>query len=585
MDFRVACASDFHFPIASKKAVNWFLEKASDFEADVIVLNGDIIEGKAASRHARDERHSWTTKDELEGAYGLLKSINERFPDAYKVLIYGNHDCFDDQTDVLTKRGWVRFDELSYSDKVASVNVGTGRVQYAPPKAIIRKRYTGKLAYASTLGADIAVTPTHRMVYRTAHNPNWRVGTAEDLFNRAAQFDIPTSAFYEGDWVATPTDDEVRLAAWILTDGSYNSQNQVNIYQRPETVDLIKQILDRCGIEYSEYVRHRKIKEVCGRTLVKEPKAQHAIYIGAAYTARVKSLLPSKRDLPDWVWSLDEHQSGVFLDSLCDGDGTRNKEGSGFVLYGTREFLEQVQHFCVVKGYRASLKEYRIGDWKLKICDQGASTVLTPKKKVDWKEYDGYVYCATTEDSTLIVRRNGKCHVSGNCNILNYNAGRLPKEIHEIIRFYSEDKLRPALEDWRVIDHYRHDSAWYLGQLCFRHGCDASKASIAKDIADYCPYHGLHVSGHTHRPVQVTQHVHGDVRYPFYHANTGCMMDISKAHYMDRLRLSNWGQGLLLAEVSAPGFTEGRKDYAKPRWKAKVEILDIGSHNYFDVAL
>ena len=263
MDFRVAAASDFHYPIADKKAVEWFLGEAEKFEANVIVLNGDLIEGKAASRHAKDERHSWTTRDELEGAYGLLESINDRFPDAYRVLLYGNHDD----------------------------------------------------------------------------------------------------------------------------------------------------------------------------------------------------------------------------------------------------------------------------------------------------------------------------------NILNYNAGRLPKEIHEIIRFYSEEKLGPALKDWRVIDHYQHNSSWYLGQLCFRHGCDASRASIAKDLADYCPYHGLHVFGHTHRPVHVTQHVHGDVRYPFYHANPGCMMDISKAHYMDRLRLSNWGTGCLLAEVSAPGLKEGRKDYSKPRWRAQVKIHDIGSTNYFDVAL
>jgi predicted phosphodiesterase len=263
MDFRVASASDFHYPIVNQKAVDWFLDESESFEANVIVLNGDLIEGKAASRHAKDERHSWTTKDELEGVIKLLTDINERFPQAHKIWLYGNH-----------------------------------------------------------------------------------------------------------------------------------------------------------------------------------------------------------------------------------------------------------------------------------------------------------------ED-----------------NILNYNAGRLPLELHEIIRFYSDEKLKPLLQYWHVIDHYKHESRWSLGQLTFRHGHDASKASIAKDVFDYCPYNGLLVMGHTHRPYGVTQLVANDVRAPFYHCNTGCMMDIPKAHYMDRLRRSNWGSGMLLAEVSAPGIMEGRKDYSKPNWKAAVKINSLGSTNFHDVTL
>lgn len=176
--------------------------------------------------------------------------------------------------------------------------------------------------------------------------------------------------------------------------------------------------------------------------------------------------------------------------------------------------------------------------------------------------------------------------VQGNhdSNMIEYNTGRRDMETVALIKLAYDKHLRGPLESWHV-KPYKHSSCWYIGQLCFRHGCDTAKSAIAKDLADYTPYNGLLVSGHTHRPQQVTQHVHGDVRYPWWHCNLGTLADKSRMHYVDRSRTTQWGGAVLLAEVQAPGLRDGRKDYAKPNWKARVEILSLGSHNHHDVSL
>lgn len=179
-------------------------------------------------------------------------------------------------------------------------------------------------------------------------------------------------------------------------------------------------------------------------------------------------------------------------------------------------------------------------------------------------------------------------YVFGNhdCNFFNYNAGRKDEDDLELLDDVADRYLWSGeLADWSVSKSYKHADDWCIGQLCFRHGCDTAKSAIAKDLADYTPYNGLLVLGHTHRPQPVTQHVHGDVRYPWWHCNLGTLADRSKMHYVDRMRTTQWGGAVLLAEVEAPGLKEGRKDYAKPNWKARVEILSMGSHNHHDVSL
>lgn len=170
-------------------------------------------------------------------------------------------------------------------------------------------------------------------------------------------------------------------------------------------------------------------------------------------------------------------------------------------------------------------------------------------------------------------------------NMLNYNPGRRDKDTVALIQKLKQHELDPLLSGWAVYDSYTHKECYYLGQVCFRHGFEVSKAGITKDLLDYTPSQGLMVSGHTHRPEEVTQWIANGVKGDRWYANTGTLADYEQMHYMDRLRRTQWGAGILLAECQADGLHAGPMCRRKPHWEARVEVFNMASGNHHDVSL
>ncbi len=172
-----------------------------------------------------------------------------------------------------------------------------------------------------------------------------------------------------------------------------------------------------------------------------------------------------------------------------------------------------------------------------------------------------------------------------NDNLMNYQPGRKDTDFYYLVQSLRESRINPGLKGWHVIDKYRYDKSFYIGQLCFRHAYSTSAAGLARELYEHCPYMGLMVTGHTHRPKDVTQHEHVGAILPYWTANTGTLADPERMHYADRQNTTRWGSGVLLAEVMAPGLKEGRYLYSEPRWSAVVELFGVQSKNSHDVRL
>jgi intein/homing endonuclease len=87
-------------------------------------------------------------------------------------------DCFDDQTEVLTDKGWKLFRDVDEADRVMTMD-SDGKGEYQHPTHRIAHQYSGKMLTCSS-GIDFCVTPTHRMLYR-GHNGRILVSHAKDM--------------------------------------------------------------------------------------------------------------------------------------------------------------------------------------------------------------------------------------------------------------------------------------------------------------------------------------------------------------------------------------------------------------------
>ena len=85
--------------------------------------------------------------------------------------LHDSENCYDDQTEVLTKRGWLFFKDVSINDEIATRNPKTYKFEWQNPIKLIESDYNGELIHFNSRGIDIAVTPNHRMIitHRISH--------------------------------------------------------------------------------------------------------------------------------------------------------------------------------------------------------------------------------------------------------------------------------------------------------------------------------------------------------------------------------------------------------------------------------
>lgn len=335
-------------------------------------------------------------------------------------MIGGNHDCHDTETEALTRRGWVKYDQIQDTDEVLSFNADTGTTEWAPILKKIVRHHAGEMIGINTLSVSLNVTPNHRILCRDRDwRRNWREWkfvTADSLPARVA---LPVSGKSENAGVDL-TDEQIALTGWILTDGSIRwtgNSPQISLYQSKDGAE-IERLLTALNLDHRVTVRERQIAAVCGRDLVKTPMPQTEWRLTADASRKVLAYLPEKGRLPEWSDRLSERQFGVLLDAIVAGDGTwdggKPEEKSVAVVHGAKGFLDSLQAAAVRYGWYARISVARGKDYRLNLCKRDTIQFET-KPATTKSHYDGTVWCLTVPLGNFMIRRNGAAHFSGNC--------------------------------------------------------------------------------------------------------------------------------------------------------------------------
>ena len=291
----------------------------------------------------------------LQGA--MLKSVIDELTEKNKLLakILGNHDCLDEETEIFCDDGWIKYDQI-IPEKSTALTFNDGKVLRETVSAVHIYDYTGDMYHTQSRLVDIMVSPNHRIlskaqlanpkpntkcqncgnpVYRPPKrhkekitcssfcksalkkdvtntgvpNPSilpektWTYIQANQLFNSSStQREVPASGYINAEG-ASISDDEIRIAAWILTDGYIEEKHgYIKIYQRKSKYHLITDILDRLEINYAITERNRNITMICGKELKSKPESGMTIRLKSKGSAKIKSIIERKDQLPEWVW-------------------------------------------------------------------------------------------------------------------------------------------------------------------------------------------------------------------------------------------------------------------------------------------
>lgn len=493
-------------PTHDPRSLELAKEIAYDIQPDYVMNLGDTLDLAEISRYDQDSNHFLgMTQQAIDTAYDFEKGMRESTPNARFIELQGNHDCLDKDTEILSNMGWKKYYEVRDGEKIASYNINTNTINFAAPLARIVKDFDGELNYLENGYLNMALTDNHRVVYSRKNNQQYSIDHFSDLPNSTTQLYVPVCGLnHNSDY--DMSDDLIRLLGWTLTDCHLSPRrNSVVYYQRLSNHHKIQEVLDRLKIDYYKKIRERDIKEICGKKLKEKCESSVELSVHAKDSRFIKTLLEKNyKKIPEYVKQFSKRQFDIFLDTVVEADG--NRKNNAFTIYKHKEFLDDLQALCSLNEYRTLLREYKPGNFRLSVSSnsKNRSTSTSEFKK---KPYKGKVWCFTTIDSTMVVRRNGVVFVTGNCRFMS-KVGKAAASLMGLKRagtngaslFSYEDVMNLKSLDIEYMSGYPNSTFMSeSGEMQFRHGPDLrSNGSTAELLSKRYPYHGV-IQGHGHK--------------------------------------------------------------------------------------
>lgn len=395
---------------------------------------------------------------------GKILSITGRTPgyptlEEAKAAGLFHPNCYSNDTEVYTDKGWRFFYELSGGEKILSLNPETHVLEWVDYKSVISYHYTGSMLRFKSNSLDLLVTPDHNMyVGMNTHIKGKRVlqyklVPAGQLRNR--NFKVPRTAKWEGnssvkEFMGIPIEQFAKLLGYYLSEGhvEYNPQRRryrVSICQHDKhKMEIMYNDLKNLGF----YECHNRLI-LSGKEL-----ASYLLQFGKAH----------EKHIPDWFMEQPPEILRLFLDAYALGDGSTrtiarpNKKLNSVerkYFTSSKRLAEQIGE-CILKVgkypyfylQRVSGKQcsFRNGDYIINhdvwVIAENTSPHSVHNASPSCKHrgihiteegYNDMVYCVELEKNHVLwVRRNGRTAWCGNCRHAYGLYIDLDKEIEEL---------------------------------------------------------------------------------------------------------------------------------------------------------
>ena len=451
----------------------------------------------------------WLSPEHPE--YDICDELMGEYPKNF--VFSGWHpNCYSDDTEVLTNKGWKLFKDVLDSDKICSLNPETREIEYVGISQRQKWWKQGDMVHFHNHSLNCLVTPEHRMVYLNKSD-------GEIRYCQAQEYRKGKGAFYRGCRYESKDTENINIGGLIfnfdifcefmgyyLSDGctAHSHGYRVTICQqegeihRQTIIDCIK------NMGFNPYLNHQTINFYC-KELV--------IYLSQFGRCNEKYI-------PEEILNTSQRQIKIFLDAYikCDGyvkmpKSFINKRGNWCIpkneersYYTTSKIMAANLCELILKiGKRPSIGERmpinttkkdgsvihgRLNCFTINELQATTATVFE-KETV---QYNGYVYDLTLEKNHIMyVMRNGTCYWGSNClcasapitiqgdekkefyrrlmdgedmsNYVSPNAVKTPPAAWNKYINEQHDNILNAGERGKLAYHLRDNTKYWLGQF------------------------------------------------------------------------------------------------------------------------
>jgi hypothetical protein len=333
--------------------------------------------------------------------------------------------CVDEETEILTQRGWKTYDTLQVGDLTLTLNHDSGLSEWQPVQAVnVFPEMTRTMALMEGKAHSSLTTMQHRWPVlhhysrRGTVDREWRTTgdlNAVDYLITAAETTCPTMPTY--------TDSYVDLMAWFWTEGHINGRHgNVGITQS-HTVNLdhttsIRDLLEKeFGSEwFGPIPRMGRCSDGAPRWRANvRDKGITEFWLSVDAGRALLANAPDKVPTWDFLRKLtkDQLHSFIRVSMLADNNGPNA------LSQKRRDAAEMFQFACTLAGINTGLQQdpsgmWRVGMRKRQVVTPIASAAQDRRFVARAVTHTGIIWCPTTQNSTWFARRKGNVYFTGN---------------------------------------------------------------------------------------------------------------------------------------------------------------------------
>ena len=316
-------------------------------------------------------------------------------------------ECFTPDVEIMTDKGFVRFDELSDSAVVAQINQETMGLSFTTPIKIINKPYKGTMVtLKSDRLIDLTMTENHQLLLDYGHSRKKESASSVSLSSIKVMHTAPAA-----DCLPASLSPFERLMIALQADGSIRRKAKVG-----SSIDF-------------HFSKERKIVEFL--SIMEDGEYEWSEVKGTAAKGNVKKKrrflvhrLPDvTKDISSVFHNVSQSKAKGIIEEMVKWDGSILKNKSYYFSNTDKKAVDFYQFIAIQAGYKTNQivqKDERVESYRdvyRLFIQKDISTIGTQNITKTFSEYDGRVYCVRVPDGNIIVRRNGKPLVIGNCHL------------------------------------------------------------------------------------------------------------------------------------------------------------------------
>lgn len=334
-------------------------------------------------------------------------------------VAYSVNACFDKETEILTSTGYKKFENLNPTDLIAQFTKDR-KIEFVPFTNYIKQQYKGKMInfFNKNQNIDLLVTPNHKMVrYYKRHNKDeYQLVEAStpNIYKHPGSY-LPLSGVCEQVGIEFTSLDQLKIA--FQADGSFASHADDYTGTRSNTkpirfhlkkqrkIDRLESILNTLGFKYTK----------------SDLTPDGYVNFWISLPLEVFNTFSKTFDWVD-ISNVNANWASTFISELAYWDGHEPREN--LITYSSIHKIntDVIQALAVLCDM--STKYNCITDSRTDFNRQDLHSIIIHKTRNTLntntfvqveEDYDDYVYCVSVPSKMIVVRRNNKVAVCGNC--------------------------------------------------------------------------------------------------------------------------------------------------------------------------